>query len=336
MDTRPQPARHSDASRVRYPVGPVGYKGLWEDDFEVKLERDRQNTLSAATEILQSAGLRSSMERKAEEGHSQSAIDHRDLHVVENPRYAGAGMIPNSELRKKAVAAALRRWGDANPEAPLSKLSPDPIIIDHKSIGLTPDFCSTVLWTNNGEEIVYSNGCTIIALRVKVAAVCWLALPHCCICPPTVFFLFCFRCQDHEDTHPPGHQRHFSGHTSPVSSLALSGNNRILASGQHGELPCIRLWGFQSGVCVATLSAHHNTVACLSFSLDDTLLAGVGNDQKARSKIVRSFGLLTIPMITPSPSLDFRLCGASVHLPSAVPVVAEGWKAALPAMYWRQ
>ena len=169
-------------------MGPVGYKGLWEDDFEVKLERDRQNTLSAATEILQSAGLRSSTERKAEEGHSQSAIDHRDLHVVENPRYAGAGMIPNSELRKKAVAAALRRWGDANPEAPLSKLSPDPIIIDHKSIGLTPDFCSTVLWTNNGEEIVYSNGCSIIALRVKVAAVCWLALPHCFLCPPTVFF----------------------------------------------------------------------------------------------------------------------------------------------------
>jgi hypothetical protein len=46
-----------------------------------------------------------------------------------------------------------------------------------------------------------------------------------------------------------GQQRFFVGHTAFVSCLALGGGGTLLATGQEGRQPVIRLWKFAAGTC---------------------------------------------------------------------------------------
>jgi hypothetical protein len=55
---------------------------------------------------------------------------------------------------------------------------------------------------------------------------------------------------------PPGRQRVLAGHTAYVSCLALGGEGRLLASGQEGRQPAVRLWDLESGECLAVLSGE--------------------------------------------------------------------------------
>lgn len=49
------------------------------------------------------------------------------------------------------------------------------------------------------------------------------------------------------------HQRVLAGHDRAVSCLALCGQGNVLASGQEGKQPTIRLWDWSSGACLAVL-----------------------------------------------------------------------------------
>jgi hypothetical protein len=48
-------------------------------------------------------------------------------------------------------------------------------------------------------------------------------------------------------------QRLFIGHTAWVTAMALGGEGKLLASGQEGRQPVVRLWDFETGDCLAIL-----------------------------------------------------------------------------------
>jgi len=79
-----------------------------------------------------------------------------------------------------------------------------------------------------------------------------------------------------------GQVRVFEGHTvgSPphlVESVAFSPDGRLLASG--GDDSCIRLWRFQDGTLVKTLTAGTDHVYSVAFSSDGQWLASGGRGQ---------------------------------------------------------
>ncbi|KAI8472679.1 MAG: hypothetical protein J3K34DRAFT_519551 [Monoraphidium minutum] len=79
-----------------------------------------------------------------------------------------------------------------------------------------------------------------------------------------------------------GRQRLFVGHTAYVSCLALGGGGRLLASGQEGQQPVVRLWDFATGECLAILCAHAAQLAAVDVSHDGSYLLAVGQDGHAR------------------------------------------------------
>jgi hypothetical protein len=50
-----------------------------------------------------------------------------------------------------------------------------------------------------------------------------------------------------------GRQRVLLGHTAYVARIAIGGEGRLLASGQEGRQPVVRLWDMESGECLAIL-----------------------------------------------------------------------------------
>lgn len=50
-----------------------------------------------------------------------------------------------------------------------------------------------------------------------------------------------------------GEQVFFQGHTAPISAMALSANDSLLATAQRGSHPGMRIWDFASGECLALL-----------------------------------------------------------------------------------
>jgi WD40 repeat protein len=67
-----------------------------------------------------------------------------------------------------------------------------------------------------------------------------------------------------------------SGHTHPVSSVALSPDGRLLASGSFDQT--VRLWEVNTGQNLKTLSGHTNWVWSVAFSPDGRLLASGSAD----------------------------------------------------------
>jgi WD40 repeat protein len=67
------------------------------------------------------------------------------------------------------------------------------------------------------------------------------------------------------------------GHSDWVSSVAISGDGRRLASGSSDNT--VKLWDAESGACLQTLEGHSSWVRSVAFSADGRRLAS-GSDDK--------------------------------------------------------
>ena len=84
----------------------------------------------------------------------------------------------------------------------------------------------------------------------------------------------------------PRRQRHFLGHTAPVTVLALSRSGQRMASAQTSPRPTIRVWNFTRARSLAVLGAHASGLTALSFSDDGRMLVAMGNDARGRVLLV--------------------------------------------------
>jgi WD40 repeat protein len=82
-----------------------------------------------------------------------------------------------------------------------------------------------------------------------------------------------------------GAQEFLTGHTADINIVSVSSNG-IVATGQAGRSPLIRLWNFSTRQCVAILMAHSSDLKCVCFSFLNLMLAAVGRDAQGRVLIV--------------------------------------------------
>uniref|UniRef100_UPI00398F26DD WD repeat-containing protein 90 n=1 Tax=Pristiophorus japonicus TaxID=55135 RepID=UPI00398F26DD len=82
-----------------------------------------------------------------------------------------------------------------------------------------------------------------------------------------------------EDLHS-GSQRHLTGHTEEISTLAVSHDAQDLASASGGQDKtgcCIFIWDVMGGCCKKVLSEHTTEVQAMAYSRDDRLLMSAGD-----------------------------------------------------------
>ncbi|XP_037588185.1 WD repeat-containing protein 90 [Cebus imitator] len=128
---------------------------------------------------------------------------------------------------------------------------PDPVLRLKGVIGFGGHSTRQAVWTADGAAVVYPCHAVIVVLCV--------------------------------DTRK---QRFFLGHTDKVSTLALDGGSSLLASAQAGAPSVMRLWDFQTGVCLSLFRSPMHAVCSLSFADSGALLCGVGKDQHGRTMVV--------------------------------------------------
>lgn len=88
---------------------------------------------------------------------------------------------------------------------------PDPLLQLKQVIGFTPRVKGrNVAWAADGQQVLFTSRQLVIAMDTKT-----------------------------------GRQRYLDGHTAPVCTLALSAHG-LLATGQEGRFPLIRLWDFET------------------------------------------------------------------------------------------
>ena len=81
-------------------------------------------------------------------------------------------------------------------------------------------------------------------------------------------------------------QRFFFGHSKSINTIAINENGQLLASGQVGESPIIRIWEYQTTRCISIVTTPMTTLKCLAFSHDGSMLCCVGKDERNRELIV--------------------------------------------------
>ncbi|XP_019348592.1 WD repeat-containing protein 90 isoform X3 [Alligator mississippiensis] len=83
-----------------------------------------------------------------------------------------------------------------------------------------------------------------------------------------------------EDLHS-GSQQHWLGHPEEISTLAVSHDAQVLASGSgqgNGDSRCqIRIWNVQEGTCQKVLFHHETQVQAMAYSWDDRFLVTLGD-----------------------------------------------------------
>ena len=231
------------------------------------MEAPRSGGASARTGALGGAGGASPADQ-AHLARLRAAVDARAEDLLGRARGAAA---PGSPPHPYELAAAAPRGGrgaaDAAPdvagdEGPL--LSPDPIMRLAQVVGVNGSAPNVLLWDVDGRELVFACSCVVVAMSPRPAAT------------------------DAASGRRQGAlaQRHFLGHTAAVSCLALSRGGLLLASGQEGAHPAIRLWNFGTGAPLAVLGAHASALGSISFSDDDTMLAAHGRDSHGRVLVV--------------------------------------------------
>ncbi|TMW55919.1 hypothetical protein Poli38472_008567 [Pythium oligandrum] len=74
-------------------------------------------------------------------------------------------------------------------------------------------------------------------------------------------------------------QRHHQCHNDDIMSFTMSPKRNVVATGERGKRPVIRLWDAHTGVLLSEIKgAHARGVVSLAFSSDATKLASVGDD----------------------------------------------------------
>ena len=129
----------------------------------------------------------------------------------------------------------------------------DPILDIERLVGYNGKTCKDLLWMPqvNEKTIIFATGGVVVAMDVNTEK-----------------------------------QRYFFGHTDNVSCFAVSQDGRFLASGQEGKSPLVRIWDYDTGRCLSTISTDVSILKCLSISCDRTMLATVGKDRTNREQIV--------------------------------------------------
>ncbi|XP_033641678.1 WD repeat-containing protein 90-like [Asterias rubens] len=157
------------------------------------------------------------------------------------------GMTMSSKVGTARTSAAL----PDSKEPKYKSLKPDPILSLRRIIGFGGCTTREALWTANGTHIVYPCHAVIVSMEVK-----------------------------------SGHQRFLIGHTDKVSSLSFNRNTTLLASAQTGQQSVVRVWKYQKGECLAMFRTHAQSVFCLSFSINGSVLCGVGKDGHGKNMVV--------------------------------------------------
>ena len=81
-------------------------------------------------------------------------------------------------------------------------------------------------------------------------------------------------------------QRFFIGHTDVVSCFGFSMDGYLIASAQDGSKPTIRIWDYATGKTFAILKPKLQSIKCLSFNCNRSLLAASGKDEKNKETIM--------------------------------------------------
>jgi WD40 repeat protein len=76
------------------------------------------------------------------------------------------------------------------------------------------------------------------------------------------------------------------GHTDSVSCIAVHHSSGVLATGQSGPSPLVRLWNVAKAQCVAVIAVHVNGLVAMDISHDGRSLCTVGKDAHRRLQIV--------------------------------------------------
>jgi len=75
-------------------------------------------------------------------------------------------------------------------------------------------------------------------------------------------------------------QRFYNEHTATITALAVNKEHHVAATGDHAELPSIRVWNMDTLETIAVLDGfHRRAIAHLKFSGDGKKLVSVGQDR---------------------------------------------------------
>jgi WD40 repeat protein len=233
-----------------------------------ELADDREKTLEFAANTMVRAGLDVSSVAIADDTATTAANDTR------------------GEMAFASLLETSKRY-----PTPEFTLRPDPIMNLEAVVGYRGAHPNTLLWTTDGRMCVFpSNTCIVMmshetpqgkdkdaasapakGLRVEQSQ---QVSGNTAGTKPTQHLLF--------------------GHTESVCAIDMTRSGALIASGQEGKFPMIRIWRVQQSAagrplgarCAAILSAHASDLSGLTFSPDDQLLCAVGKDAHHRVQII--------------------------------------------------
>ncbi|XP_065191135.1 WD repeat-containing protein 90-like isoform X2 [Sycon ciliatum] len=133
----------------------------------------------------------------------------------------------------------------------LKCLEPDPILHLKKVVGFGGGTNQEVCWSKDGVHVYYPCHAVVVVLDISTQQ-----------------------------------QYHLVGHSDKISCMAINYATTILATGQQGPMPAVRLWDLASQQCKAVFKAHHCGLHSLSMSYNGGMLCGVGRDAHHKQMVV--------------------------------------------------
>eukprot|EP00039_Didymoeca_costata_P020621 m.341916 g.341916 ORF g.341916 m.341916 type:complete len:1772 (+) comp20674_c0_seq1:408-5723(+) len=134
------------------------------------------------------------------------------------------------------------------PEDP--HLDPDPIMELAHVVGFTMSTSKSVLWVDDGKEIVFASNKIIVIMNVHTRS-----------------------------------QRFLLGHNQKVAALAIDGSGSLLASAETGKTANVRIWNVALGTCLCLLG-HKYAINSLSFSFQGRLLVTAATDTHNKNRVI--------------------------------------------------
>jgi WD40 repeat protein len=184
--------------------------------------------------------------------------DNREVHIYsERPdnvavHYDDSDESESTESDIESVDARVSEI--TRQKRPFKTLQPDPILQLSHVIGFGGKTYNHVLWTFDGESIVYPCHNLVVCMNVFS------------------------RKQDF-----------FIGHTDKVCSIAFNASTSLLASCQCSSPPVVRLWQFSSRHCLTMLNVSVSLVHSLSLSHSGRVLAAGGRDRHGKQVIIEFY-----------------------------------------------